>query len=252
MTGLEKVSAATMRFMRGKYAFDEVGNGKDELKFRRAGKTVLTIYIREGRFDFLVVFGKAERAKFEARRDEFPQKIRDIYDAAKIFHDGKWIWFGVSDLETLEVVKELILIKKKPNRKPFPTENALYSKCGMRCDLCQHYLGNTDDALRLKMMRGVSRVYVGKEFDEAGFATMDRCPGCGQQAAGKPHPCMEGGSCEALKCAAKKGLASCRDCGEFETCRPAMEHPAKIEGRSLSADDVTWGLLPYAHKQYGN
>ncbi|MCL1887291.1 MAG: DUF3788 domain-containing protein [Kiritimatiellaeota bacterium] len=252
MTELEKIGAAFMRFMRGKYALDEVGNGKDEVKFRRSGKTVVTASIKEDCLVFMLVFGKAEREKFEARRDEFPQKIRDIYDAAKTFHDGKWMWFGVSDLETLEAVKQLIRIKKKPNRKLFPVEKAVHSKCGMRCDLCIHYSGNTDDALRLKMMRSVSRVYGGKEFDETEFATMDRCPGCGQQAAGKPHPCMKGGSCEALKCAAKKGLASCRDCGEFETCRPAMEHPAKIEGRSLSADDVTWGLLPYAHKQYGN
>ena len=33
-----------MRFMRGKYVLDEVGNEKDELKFRKGGKTVLTIY----------------------------------------------------------------------------------------------------------------------------------------------------------------------------------------------------------------
>jgi hypothetical protein len=44
---LDKVSEETMRFMRGKYVSEEVGDGKDELKFRRGGKTILTIYIRE-------------------------------------------------------------------------------------------------------------------------------------------------------------------------------------------------------------
>lgn len=34
-TMLQKVSEETMRFMRGKYVLDEVGDGKDELKFRR-------------------------------------------------------------------------------------------------------------------------------------------------------------------------------------------------------------------------
>ena len=38
---LQKVSGETMRFMRSKYALDEVGNGKDELKFRRSGRTIL-------------------------------------------------------------------------------------------------------------------------------------------------------------------------------------------------------------------
>jgi len=46
-TELQKVSEETMRFMRGKYVLDEVDNCKDELKFRKGGKTVLTISIRE-------------------------------------------------------------------------------------------------------------------------------------------------------------------------------------------------------------
>ena len=40
-TELQKVSEETMRFMRGQYALDEVSDGKDELKFRRGGKTIL-------------------------------------------------------------------------------------------------------------------------------------------------------------------------------------------------------------------
>jgi hypothetical protein len=51
-TTLERVGEETMRFMRGKYLLDEGGNGADELKFRRGGKTVLTVYIREDRYDF--------------------------------------------------------------------------------------------------------------------------------------------------------------------------------------------------------
>ena len=94
-TTLRKVSAETMRFMRGRYALDEAGDGKDELKFRRGGKTVLTIYIREDRYDFLVIFGKAEREKFEAARETFARPIREIYDASKTYHDGKWMMIPV-------------------------------------------------------------------------------------------------------------------------------------------------------------
>ncbi|MCL1910456.1 MAG: DUF3788 family protein [Kiritimatiellaeota bacterium] len=249
MTGLEKVSAATMRFMRGKYALDEVGNGKDELKFRRAGKTVLTIYIREGRFDFLVVFGKAERAKFEARRDEFPQKIRDIYDAAKTFHDGKWIWFGVSDLETLEVVKELILIKKKPNRKPFPKDGAVYGDCGHRCDLCQHYAGlGGGEKFRAELRERVRRVYCPdttmEELDKGFFI----CPGC---ANGRPvnDVC---GPCEMKKCAAEKSAGKCMDCKQYPCDKATEGLRDGIQARSVAADDVTWAILPYVPLQYGN
>ena len=34
MTILEQVSHETMKFMRGKYRLDEIGDGKDELKFK--------------------------------------------------------------------------------------------------------------------------------------------------------------------------------------------------------------------------
>ncbi len=51
------------------------------------------------------------------------------------------MFIDVTTLKQLEEVKRLILIKKKPNRKPFPRDSAVYSKCGQRCDLCVHYYG---------------------------------------------------------------------------------------------------------------
>ncbi len=72
MTELERVSHETMVFMRGKYRLDEMGDGKDELKFRQGKKTLLTVYTREDRFDFMIIFGKAEREAFETRRESFP------------------------------------------------------------------------------------------------------------------------------------------------------------------------------------
>ena len=40
MTELERVSHEAMVFMRGKYRLDEVGDGRDELKFRQGKKTI--------------------------------------------------------------------------------------------------------------------------------------------------------------------------------------------------------------------
>ncbi|MCL2013825.1 MAG: hypothetical protein FWG69_02420 [Oscillospiraceae bacterium] len=73
-TELQKVSEETMRFMRGKYVLDEVA-GKyydiDFLKFRQGKRTILSINIHEDYYDFQIIYGKAEREKFEARLDEF-------------------------------------------------------------------------------------------------------------------------------------------------------------------------------------
>ena len=123
MTELEQVSGETMRFMRGNYKLDEIP-GKyydiDCLKFRQGKKTILSINIHEDYYDFQIIYGKAERAKFEARRDEFPEAILKLYDEAHIYHDGKWMLIRVDNMDALEDVKKMILIKKNPNRKPFP------------------------------------------------------------------------------------------------------------------------------------
>ncbi len=127
-TELQKVSEETMRFLRGKYVLDEVGDGKDQLQFCENGETIVAIRIYENRYDFRV--------------------------------DGNCI--SVTDLETLEAVKQLILSKKKPNRKPFPKEQAVYASCGHRCDLCVHYAGGTiSEEFRAELKERLIRVYAG-------------------------------------------------------------------------------------------
>ena len=156
MTILEQISHETMVFMRGKYRLDEIGDGKDELKFKQGQKTIVTIYIREDKFTFLIIFGKKERECFEMQKSEFSKYVCDYYDNSKTYHDGKWMFIDVNTLKQLQEVKKLILIKKKPNRKPFPKENALYSKCGQRCDLCVHYV-YTSEELRTTMEIALSK-----------------------------------------------------------------------------------------------
>ena len=243
-TELQKVSEETMRFMRGNYVLDEVP-GKyydiDCLKFRQGKRTILSINIHEDRYDFQIILGKAERVKFDAQRNEFPQVIRDIYDNSKALHDGMWLLIPVVDLEMLEVVKKLILIKKNPNRKPFPKEQAIYGGCGHRCDLCVHYTGGTiSDEFREELKERISRVYgVPQDYNEK----MMLCPGCHN----KPDE-----DCQKKICAKAKGLDKCRDHDEYPCEKATAGWPPKIELKSILADDVTWAILPYVDRQYGN
>ena len=250
-SNLKRVSEETMRFMRGKYVLDEVGNGKDELKFRRGGKTILTIYIRNDRYDFLVIFGKAERECFERQRDEFPKMIQDIYDGSKTYHDGKWMLIPVTDMDTLEAVKKLILIKKKPNRKPFPKEQAVYSSCGHRFDLCVHYTGGTiSDSLREELKVRLIRVYAGGVGDGYYWGDdMQLCDGCHTGGLDKSF------GCESLKCARENGAEFCQSCHK-NPCEKAHHLyqglKPEIHTKTISADDITWTILPYVYIQYGN
>ncbi|MCH5270845.1 MAG: DUF3788 family protein [Lachnospiraceae bacterium] len=243
MTELEKVSHETMKFMRGKYRLDEVP-GKyydiDCLKFRQGKKTILSINIHENHYDFQIIFGKAECAKFEAQRDEFPKEIQDLYDKERTLHDGKWMLIRVDNMAMLEVVKKLIMIKKKPNRKPFPKENAVHSGCGHRCDLCIHYEGMNDE-LRSEIEPRLTRVWGQEDWNM-------RCDGClSDNCHCKDNPCDQ------KRCAAEKKIKNCRDCAEYPCINATVgDNTSMIHTNAYLADDITWAILPYVPMQYEN
>ena len=208
-TELQKVSAETMRFMRGLYALDEIGNGVNELTFRENDEIILTIRICDTHYDF------------------------HIGDKS----------ISVADLEGLETAKKLIMARKEPNRKPFPKEQALYGDCGQRCDLCTHYDGGTISAeLRGELVERLNRVYGSNTVAES----YRLCPGCHNGGLDRDF------NCDQRTCAAKHGADKCVNC---------PNHPCGLEGaglrpeihtRTIYAEDVTWTILPFVYKQYGN
>lgn len=238
MIVLERISHETMVFMRGKYRLDEIGNGKDELKFKQGQKTIVTIYIHDDKFAFLIIFGKKECECFEMRKSEFTRYVCDNYDNSKTYHDGKWMLFDVTDLEQLEEVKKLILIKKKPNRKPFPKENALYSKCGQRCDLCVHYIHLSEE------MRAAMETPLTEMWGQTDWSM--RCGGCySDNCYCKDDPC------NAKDCAMKKGLTECKECAKFPCIKAtSADLRSMIHTEVHYADEITWGILPYVPMQY--
>lgn len=235
MTDLKQVVQETVKFMRGEYLLDEKGNGKNEVKFRHGKKTILSVYIHEDRLDFLIIFGQKEREEYMKISDTFSDKVRNIYDLTKTFHDGKWMMFPVTDLDMLDDMKKLIHIKKKPNRKPLPKENAIYSNCGHRCDLCIHYsYSGISDEFRKELEERLSRIYGGTDWSM-------RCPGCNKQE----------GLCNAKKCAKAKEVDNCTNCKEYP-CKTVPVGYKQLESKTIYKDDITWGILPYVEKQYGN
>ena len=104
-------------YIRTNYIMDERWNDKDELKFKRSGKTLATFYVRDGYFLLLLIFGKQERAVFEEKKSQFPEYILNYYDSSKTFHDGKWMFIEVHNEEVVDSLIKMINIKKRPNRK---------------------------------------------------------------------------------------------------------------------------------------
>ncbi len=85
-----------------------------ELKFRKGQKTFCSFLFKEEFPGFMVIFGKPEQARFEGQRGEFSPVVIEVYDAAKAYHDGKWLLFEAREELSADFMK-LLLIKRKPD-----------------------------------------------------------------------------------------------------------------------------------------
>ena len=88
-----------------------------EYKYRRGGKTLCTFYFKQGIVNLLIVLGKAEREKFQARQEDFTPGLRQLYSDTPSYHDGKWLWIPVDADTAFDDVLEMLKIKRRPNRK---------------------------------------------------------------------------------------------------------------------------------------
>ncbi|MCL2369874.1 MAG: DUF3788 domain-containing protein [Firmicutes bacterium] len=121
-------------YIRFNYEMDEdwwAGNPNHKhhsnLRFRRGGKTLVTLCIRQGYFITAIVLGQEERDKFEEQRKEFGDVICKEYDNAEVLHDGKWLGFEIYDESLIDDIFRLLQIKRKPNRKIMPKS---FDNCG--------------------------------------------------------------------------------------------------------------------------
>ncbi len=65
----------------------------------------------------MIIFGKDERARFDAIRDTLSNAVCRQYDKAKIYRDGKWVMFEPVNTADFDDYMKLLAIKRKPNRK---------------------------------------------------------------------------------------------------------------------------------------
>jgi len=142
---LQKISEEACRFIYKNYYLDEISMDKDTVMYCLGDRLIFGIHNSGSCFDFLIIFNKEEQTELEARRNEFPTEILSAYDPKCHGDTGQSVRISVADMETWEAVKKLMLIKMKPNRKPFPQEGVKKSVNGGRCDMCVHYVHHTCD-----------------------------------------------------------------------------------------------------------
>ena len=217
---MRKISQETMIFMRGKYLFDEIRNGINELAFYNKNDLILKIGIN--------------------------------YDNFKFYINDQCI--HVNDIETLNTVKGIIHSKVEFNRKPFSKENAIYADCGHRCDLCVHYKGAVfTDEFRIEIGNRIERAYDLKGKDcklidsiHELYKRRTPCDGCHKGGIDGKFNCYQ------RNCAKENETEKCINCKKYPCDKACVGLPPEIHTRTIYAEDVTWGILPFVYKQYGN
>ena len=83
------------------------------IKFKKSGKTLCTIYPKEACFTVLVVVAKGEKELVEAELSHFSQTVQELYRQTKEGNGQKWLMIPVEDEDSVyEDVLRLIEIRR--------------------------------------------------------------------------------------------------------------------------------------------
>lgn len=87
------------------------------VKYKKGGKALCTLYPEREAFTALVVLGQHERAVFDGTREEYSSMITDAYDECSLFNGTKWLMLPVQNEKNLAGVKKLITLKAQGKKK---------------------------------------------------------------------------------------------------------------------------------------
>ncbi|MHA2386034.1 MAG: DUF3788 domain-containing protein [Candidatus Thorarchaeota archaeon] len=87
------------------------------LRYRRSGKTLVSLYPEKGGFTVQVILGKKEVQKFEDIRGELDADIATLFDKTEQVHDGRWLYIRQPGVGTIHDIEKLIQLKRKPRPK---------------------------------------------------------------------------------------------------------------------------------------
>lgn len=71
------------------------------VKFKKAGKSLCTIYPKEGHFTVLVVVGQKEKSAVESILHECTPKFREVYRQTKTGNGQKWLMIDLEDRDNI-------------------------------------------------------------------------------------------------------------------------------------------------------
>ena len=80
------------------------------IKFKKSGKTLCTIYPKENYFTVLVVVGMKQKESVEAILEELTPELRGIYKQTKTGNGQKWLMMDLEDKEKMYFDVSLLVL----------------------------------------------------------------------------------------------------------------------------------------------
>jgi len=83
-------------------------------RYRKGKKTLCYLFPEAGAFTVLIVLGGAEAERAEGMKDRLSDAVRHAVETTEQLHDGRWIWFRVTEAGDVRSLQALLAAKVKP------------------------------------------------------------------------------------------------------------------------------------------
>jgi len=87
------------------------------VKYKKGGRSLCTLYPMENYFIALIVIGERERLETELALPLFTEYLQQLYQETKTGMGQKWLMISVTDSDILDDVKKCIAIRRNIKRK---------------------------------------------------------------------------------------------------------------------------------------
>ena len=81
------------------------------VKYKKSGRALCTLYPDDGSFTALVTVGRKEATEAELLLGTFSPYLQELYARVKPFNGARWLMIRVADEEILSDVKRLIALR---------------------------------------------------------------------------------------------------------------------------------------------
>ena len=87
-----------------------------DVRYRKSGKTLITLTPEKGAVRILIVLGREESEKALSMQKELRPQMYRLIENTKQLHDGRWLWIRLFQTKDAEDIEKLLPIKRKPKK----------------------------------------------------------------------------------------------------------------------------------------